>query len=112
MRGCDPCWQDNDGYTAVHYAIERDDVEILKALTVRFCSEMKLFPEETVNSVHDNCLKAISLREKDGMTGFMLACYHQSFKCLNYLLQRQINDVHLQVSIHEMIRFQSGCFLY
>lgn len=99
MRGCDPCWQDHDGYTAVHYAIERDDLEIVKALTERFSSELRFFSEQTVNQIHENCLKALSLREKDGLTGFMLASFHQSFKCLNYLLRLQINDVHLQVNL-------------
>lgn len=99
MRGCDPCWQDNDGCTAVHYAIERDDVEILKALTVRFNSDVTWFPRETIDAIHEKCLKALTIRQKDGMTAFMLACYHQSLKCLNYLLQLQINDVHLQVRI-------------
>jgi ankyrin repeat protein len=99
MRECDPCFQDHDGYTPVHYAIERDDLEMLKALTTRFCSDIKLFSEEKITTIHNNCLKAISIRQKQGLTGFMLACYHQSIKCLNYLLELQINDVHLQVCI-------------
>ncbi|CAF1210642.1 unnamed protein product, partial [Didymodactylos carnosus] len=35
MRNIDPTAQDNDGYTAAHYAVEWNNVEILKALTVR-----------------------------------------------------------------------------
>jgi ankyrin repeat protein len=99
MRECDPCAQDHDGYTPVHYAIERDDVEMLKALTTRFCSDIKLFSNEQINIIHNNCLKAISIRQKQGLTGFMLACYQQSIKCLNYLVELQINDVDLQVYV-------------
>ena len=98
MRGCDPCAQDQDGYTPVHYAIERDDVEMLKALTARFAAEVKLFSNEQIDTIHSHCLKAISVRQKHGLTGFMLACYQQSIKCLNYLLELQINDVDLQVT--------------
>jgi ankyrin repeat protein len=97
MRGCDPCAQDQDGYTPIHYAIERDDVEMLKALTTRFCSEIKLFSEEKIMMIHNDCLKAISIRQKYGLTGFMLACYQQSIKCLNYLHGLEINDVDLRV---------------
>jgi ankyrin repeat protein len=97
MRECDPCCQDIDGYTAAHYAAERDDVEMLKALTTRFYSEIKLFSNEKIITIHERCLKALSIRQKHGLTVFMLCCQYQSIKCLNYLFELQINDANLQV---------------
>ena len=96
MRGCDSTIQDRDGYTAAHYAVERDDVEMLKALLVRFHSRIKPFSDEYVDQIHQRGLKALSLRNRQGLTVFMLACYHQSLKCLDYLLELNINDVQLQ----------------
>lgn len=98
MRDCDPCARDHDGYTAAHYAIERDDLEMLKALTVQFSSEIKVFSAEKITAVHETCLKALAIRQNQSLTGFMLACYHQSIKCLNYLIELGINDASLQVS--------------
>ncbi|CAF1366538.1 unnamed protein product [Adineta ricciae] len=95
MRECDPCHQDVDGYTAAHYAVERDDVEMLKALTVQFSSHIKPLPMEKVMAIHKRCLQALSRREKHGMTVFMLACQHESLRCLDYLHELNINDVHL-----------------
>jgi ankyrin repeat protein len=97
MRECNPCYQDVDGYTAAHYAAERDDIEMLKALTTRFYSEIKLFSNQQITNIHENCLKALSIRQKYGLTVFMLCCQYQSIKCLNYLLELQINDANLQV---------------
>jgi ankyrin repeat protein len=98
MRECDPCCQDFDGYTAAHYAVERDDVEMLKALTTRFYSEIKAFSEQKITTIHERCLKALSIRQNQGLTVFMLCCRCQSIKCLNYLIdQLKINDVNLQV---------------
>jgi ankyrin repeat protein len=97
MRGCNTCSQDFDGYTAAHYAVERDDVEMLKALTVRFHSQAKPIPEERITEIHQQSLKALTLRDKQGLTGFMLACHHESVKCLNYLIELNINDSHLEV---------------
>jgi len=97
MHGCDPCSQDNEGYTAAHYAAERDDVQMLRALTTRFCSQIQLVPEQQATATHELCLKALSIREKHGLTVFMLSCQHQSMKCLNYLLELKINDANLQV---------------
>ena len=97
MRGCDTCAQDNDGYTAAHYAIQRDDVEMLKALTIRFHSQAKPISEDQVTAIHEQCLKALTIKEKQGLTGFMLACHHESIKCLNYLTELNINDTHIEV---------------
>ncbi len=98
MRGCDTCAQDSDGYTAAHYAVERDDVEMLKALTVRFHSQAKAIPEEQIAAIHGQCLKALTLKEKQGLTVFTLACHHESIKCLDYLIENNINDSHLEVN--------------
>jgi len=97
MRGCNTCSQDSDGYTPAHYAVERDDVEMLKALTVRFHSQAKPIPEERITEIHQQCLKALTLKDKRGLTVFMLACHHESVKCLNYLIELNINDSHLEV---------------
>jgi len=97
MCGCNPCEQDIDGYTAAHYAVERDDVEMLKALTMRFYSELKRFSEQQITAIHERCLKALSIRQNQGLTVFMLGGQYQSIKCLNYLLELKINDVNLQV---------------
>lgn len=97
MRGCDTCAQDIDGYTAAHYAVERDDVEMLKALTLRFHSQAKPIPEERITAIHEQCRKALSIRNNQGLTVFMLACYRESLKCLNYLIELNINDSKLEV---------------
>ncbi|CAF2824680.1 unnamed protein product [Rotaria sp. Silwood2] len=96
MFGCNPCYQDIDGYTAAHYAVERDDIEMLKALTMCIHSQVKIFSEEQTNAIHQRCLRALSIREKQGLTVFMLACHHESIKCLDYLLELNINDANLQ----------------
>src|ERR1700722_15253828 len=67
MRSCDPCAQDADGYTAAHYAVERDDVETLKSLTTRFHSQVKPIPETQILTIHEQCLRALSLRENQGL---------------------------------------------
>lgn len=98
MRGCDTCAKDSDGYTAAHYAVERDDVEMLKALTVRFHAQARPIPEEQIAMIHQQCLNALALKEKQGLTVFMLACHRESVKCLNYLRDElNINDCHLEV---------------
>jgi truncated hemoglobin YjbI len=99
MRGCDVGAQDNDEYTAAHYAIERDDIEMLKALTTRFYSQVRPLPEQQVTAIHERCLKALSLKQKQGLTAFMLACQHESMKCINYLRELDINHVHLEVGL-------------
>ena len=99
MLGCDPCCQDIDGYTPAHYVAERDDVEMLKALTTRFHEQVKLFSEQRTTDIHERCLKALSIRQKQGLTVFMISCYHQSMKCLDYLLSLNINHANLQVYI-------------
>lgn len=96
MRGCDLTNQDRDGYTAAHYAVERDDVEMLKALTVRFLCRVKPFSNDYIDQIYQQGLKSLTLRNRQGLTVFMLACFHQSIKCLDYLLDLKINDVHLQ----------------
>lgn len=96
MREYDFCSQDNDGYTAAHYAAERDDVEMLKALTMKLHSSNKIFSSEQLKNIHVKSLKALTIRQNQGLTVFMLACLRQSFKCLEYLIQLEINDVNLQ----------------
>lgn len=98
MRGCDTCAQDIDGYTAAHYAVERDDVEMLKALTHRFHAQARPIPEDRVTAIHEKCIKALSVRDKYGRSVFMLACYQESIKCLNYLIELNINDCNLEVN--------------
>ncbi len=98
LRGSDPCAQDSDGYTAAHYAVERDDIEMLKALTLRFYSETKAISEGEITAIHEKCLKSLSLKENQGLTVFMLACQHESLKCLDFLIGLDINDSNLQVS--------------
>ena len=97
MRCCDPCSQDIDGYTAAHYAVERDDLAALQALTMRFSSTTKPFPEHLMLAIHERSLQALSLTTQQGLTVFMLACHHQSLKCLHYLLELNINDDDRQV---------------
>ncbi|CAF1249031.1 unnamed protein product, partial [Didymodactylos carnosus] len=55
MRGVDPCVQDTSGLTAAHYACERDDVEMLKALTLPFHANVKALPDNMDND-GDTCL--------------------------------------------------------
>ena len=98
LRGCDMCAQDADGYTAAHYAAERDDVEMLKALTLRFHSQVKPLPEEQITAIHERCCQALALRERNGLTVFMLACQRESIKCLDYLIEMNVNDSNLEVS--------------
>jgi ankyrin repeat protein len=98
MRGCDTCAQDADGYTAAHYAVERDDVEMLKALTMRFVTQARPISDEQISTIHGQCLKALTLKEKQGLTVFMLACHRESMKCLNYLIELKINDSDARVS--------------
>jgi ankyrin repeat protein len=98
MRGCDTCAQDLDGYTAAHYAVERDDVEMLKALTMRFHYQTKMITEERITEIHGQCLKALTLKEKQNLTVFMLASRNEALKSLDYLLQININDSHLEVN--------------
>lgn len=97
MRGCDVCTQDFDGYTAAHYAVARDDVEMLKALTVRFHSQARPIPEDQIERTHQECLRALTLKTHQGLTVFMLACYHESLKCLNYLIELNQYDANLEV---------------
>ena len=103
MRGCDVRVQDSDGYTAAHYTVERDDVEMLKALTMRFSTQVKCFSEQYVNDVYEQGIQALSLRNHQGLTVFMLACYHGSIKCVQYLLELNINDAHRKVGVPMML---------
>ena len=98
MRGCDTCAQDADGYAAAHYAVERDDVEMLKALTMRFFSQVKPISEQQTASIHQQCLRALTLKNQAGLTVFMLACHRESLKCLNYLIELGLNDSDTRVS--------------
>lgn len=105
MRGCDPCAQDIDGYTPAHYAVERDDVEMLKALTVRFHSQARPIPEEQIENTHRECLRALTMKTNQGLTVFMLACHHESLKCLTYLIELNVNDTHLEVNQKAIVLF-------
>ncbi|UJR27993.1 hypothetical protein I4U23_009251 [Adineta vaga] len=96
LRGCDTCAQDYDGYTAAHYAVERDDVEMLKALTLRFHPQVKPIPDEQITKIHEQCCRALVLTERNGLTVFMLACQHESLKCLDYLIEMNINNCNLE----------------
>lgn len=98
LRGCDTCAQDVDGYTAAHYAVERDDVEMLKALTLRFHAQVRPLPEERIAAIHEQCCRALTLKEHNGQTVFMLACQQESLKCLDYLIEMNINDSNVEVS--------------
>ena len=97
MRCCDPCSQDIDGYTAAHYAVERDDLGTLQALTMRFSSTVKPFPGHQMLAIHERSLQALSLTTQQGLTVFMLACHRESLKCLRYLLELNLSDVDKQV---------------
>ena len=113
MRGIDTCAQDADGYTAAHYAVERDDVEMLKALTVRFQSQAKPISDEQVMNIHQRCLKAPTLKERRGLSAFMLACQRESTKCVNYLIELNLNDSSTQVRHSALFRsFSSFTVVY
>ncbi|CAF1108941.1 unnamed protein product [Didymodactylos carnosus] len=92
MRGADPCAQDKDGYTSVHYAVEKDDLEMLKALTIRFHPKVKVSSEVEFDKIHENCTKSLTLTENFGMTAIMLACYKGAIKCITYLHEQQLID--------------------
>lgn len=97
MRGTDMCAQDLDGYTPAHYAAERDDVEMLKALTMRFQSQARPIPEDRIDAIYNQGIKALSMKNNQGLTVFMVACRHGSLKCLNYLISININDSNVEV---------------
>ncbi|CAF1113342.1 unnamed protein product, partial [Didymodactylos carnosus] len=105
MREVDACTKDKDGYTAAHYAAEKDDLEMLKALTIKFHGQVKL-PSSNVEKVHANCMKALTITEQSGMTVFMLACYKGSINCARYLHEQQphnnvnLTDVYGDTSLH------------
>ena len=111
MRSCDTCAQDIDGFTAAHYAVERDDVEMLKALTMRFHTQAKPISEEQISTIHGQCLKALTLKEKEGRSVFMLAAHRESMKCLNYLIELNFNDSNLRVS-HRLLAIFASLHLF
>ncbi|CAF1447026.1 unnamed protein product, partial [Didymodactylos carnosus] len=97
MRGADPCAQDKDGYTPAHYAVERDDVEMLKALTVRFHIKSKALPHNQINKIRRNCYRSLVIRENfGGMIAFMLACFKEATKCIVYIHQFKMDHVNTQ----------------
>ncbi|CAF0879898.1 unnamed protein product [Didymodactylos carnosus] len=106
MRGADPCAQDKDGYTPAHYAVERDDVEMLKALIVRLHAKVKAFSDREVSKIHERCQEALIIREnRGGMTPFMLACFKQAINCARYIHNMGIDhvmrlDKHGDTSLH------------
>ncbi|CAF4412857.1 unnamed protein product [Didymodactylos carnosus] len=105
MRNADPCARDRDGYTPAHYAVEKDDVEMLKALTVRFHATIKAIPDTEVNSTHKRCRDALAICENRGMTAFMLACFKQAINCARYIHGIQMDDadrrdIHGDISLH------------
>ncbi|CAF1129129.1 unnamed protein product [Didymodactylos carnosus] len=81
MLNANPCARDRDCYTPAHYAVEKDDVEMLKALSVRFHAKIKAIPDSEVNSTLKRCLEALTICENRGMTAFMLACFKQAINC-------------------------------
>ncbi|CAF1281583.1 unnamed protein product [Didymodactylos carnosus] len=95
MREVDTCATDKDGYTAAHYAAEKDDLEMLKALTTKVHSQVKL-PPSNVEKIHANCMKALTITEKFGRTVFMLACCKGAINCARYVHEQQsYNNVNL-----------------
>ncbi|CAF1593383.1 unnamed protein product, partial [Didymodactylos carnosus] len=93
LRNVDPCAQDNDGYTAAHYAVERDDVEMLKALTVRFHLTIKIFSDIEITKIQNRCLEALGIQEfSSELNVFMLACKQQAVNCIKYLHELEIDN--------------------
>ncbi|CAF1062963.1 unnamed protein product, partial [Didymodactylos carnosus] len=92
MRESNPCAQDKDGYTPLHYAVEKDDVEMVKALTARFCIKLNTLPDAAIDKIHADCMRALTVTDKLGRTVFMLACYKGSLKCATYLNPQQTQD--------------------
>ncbi|CAF1332482.1 unnamed protein product, partial [Didymodactylos carnosus] len=109
MRNVNPCTQDKDGYTPAHYAVERDDVEMLKALTVRFHSTVQVLEDTEITNIHHRCLQALAVREKfGGMTPFMLACKKQAEKCMRYIRELGLafvneQDVYGDTALHYIV---------
>ncbi|CAF1570619.1 unnamed protein product, partial [Didymodactylos carnosus] len=64
MCGSDPCAQDQDGYTPAHYAVEKDDIEMLKALTVKLQVKTKPLQHSDVDKIHESCIQALTVIEK------------------------------------------------
>ncbi|CAF1553281.1 unnamed protein product, partial [Didymodactylos carnosus] len=109
MRDSDPCAQDQDEYTPAHYAVERDDVEMLKTLTVRFHARIKVLSDNEVNRTHKNCQRALIVRTNRGkMTAFMLACYKQAINCARYIHQTRMDhantqDIDVDAALHYVV---------
>lgn len=117
IRGADLLAQDHDGYTPAHYAVERDNLPLLKALTTKFDQHWTKFSSKPFEQIHENALQALRKRNHFGLTVFMLACQQKSMKCLNYLIELNIDDTHLQVRhsilfciFTDCIQHFLGCF--
>ncbi|CAF1278437.1 unnamed protein product [Didymodactylos carnosus] len=109
MRRADPCTRDQDGYIPAHYAAEKDDLEMLKALTTRFHSNIKNLSTIQQNEICINCHKALAITDIFGRNVFMQACYKGAYKCVKYLQeQRSIEnvdrtDIHGDTPLHYVV---------
>ncbi|CAF1370987.1 unnamed protein product, partial [Didymodactylos carnosus] len=109
MRYANPCSKDKDDYTPAHYAVERDDVEMLKALTVRFHPTVQILKDSDITNIHRRCLEALVIREKfGGMTTFMLACKNQAEKCMRYIHELGLafvneQDIYGDTALHYIV---------
>ncbi|CAF1085192.1 unnamed protein product [Didymodactylos carnosus] len=82
MREVDSCARDKDGYTAAHYAAEKDDLEMLKALTMKFHDKVKTLASSNVEKIYASCMEALTITEKS-------ACNKTAMKCVRYLHEQQ-----------------------
>ncbi|CAF1331781.1 unnamed protein product [Didymodactylos carnosus] len=99
VYGADPCAQDEDGYTPAHYAVECNDIAMLKALTMILHCHTKTLSDSEIVNVHQRCLNALVVREKSGgLIVSMLTCLKQAIKCVEYLHQLHMEQIETQVS--------------
>ncbi|CAF1005919.1 unnamed protein product [Didymodactylos carnosus] len=105
MRECDVSAQDVDGYTVLHYACERDDVEMLKALTVKPHPTVQHLNNEQLEKIAKNCQKAFRTSNKYGITPFMLACFKGAKKCIQYFHEQHQEICYEQVN--QQVSFSS-----
>ncbi|CAF1247920.1 unnamed protein product [Didymodactylos carnosus] len=110
MRECDLSAQDVDGYTVLHYVCERDDVEMLKALTVKIHSTVQYLNQKQLEKIDKNCQKAFRTSNKYGITPFMLACFKDAKKCIQYFYEQHQEICYEQVNQQD--RFGDVCLHY
>ncbi|CAF1546700.1 unnamed protein product, partial [Didymodactylos carnosus] len=96
LQGVDPCAQDISGRTTAHYVCERGDVEMLKALILPFHPKIKSLPDNLAEQTHKNCMTALTVVEKNGLTPFMEACLKKSSKCVKFLHEQYDVQIHQQ----------------